>query len=335
MKKLLNSIAWGLIILLWIASISFGWRLLLWMGYLTGGGSFALPFLVLLVLFVLMLIIALIVKVKGSVYFKLFFVPAIMCLLVNVSLFFINFSQYSIKDDCVNGVYAFWNRYNSNDNSYGLMDKFGSIVVEPIYGKIVRVFSNDREDFVIVGVKRNGKSFFVLHIYDEKYRVLREVVVKESCYGNITAHIENEIGSISSVYADWYFTDGEKLKEASSRPPKIDLSRKKVDRNFEQEDAVRDNVIEHKERVDRSDSKPQVSERQKSESHETHVPQEVMKERWRPCTACDRGKCRQCNGRGYYYNVDMRMSCLICNMTGRCPYCEGRGETIEFYSVWE
>lgn len=219
------------------------------------------------------------------------------------------------------------------------MDKFGSVVVnQDYYSLLVRVFSNDREEFVIVGAiryKKNDRNTFTLYIYDDECRMLKTVDVKESCHGNIYDHILNEIGPIEVEYISCWDRGYYELKEVSYSPPKIDLSKKKADGYFSQDGAGRDKEIEHESSVKRSGSKLQASGTQKSESRETHVPQEVWKEHWKPCTACDRGKCRQCNGRGSYYIGDMHTLCQSCNMTGMCPWCEGRGETLEFYRVWE
>ncbi len=77
------------------------------------------------------------------------------------------------------------------------------------------------------------------------------------------------------------------------------------------------------------------SSRTETTTHREPERRQVWKERWRPCISCDRGKCRQCYGRGGYYIGNYYNTCGVCSGTGVCLICVGRGEVMETYQTWE
>ena len=263
----------------------------------------------------------------------------------------IAFSLLSSRDKCYGendryiGEYIEYSEYVEAKwpNIHGIADKFGKKIIEPKFAWILQIFSNRHGAKMFVGVEQHqitndsvyslSENTFNLYLYDDDGMLNKIVKVENSKYENITELIENEYGKILydfSTYALHESTDAE------TRIRKTQDTEKQDGNNLTEFADEKVNKVSN-------DEKERYDENQRQEVKEVvvrhvHEKQQVWKERWKPCISCDpnrKGRCNNCHGQGGYYIGNIYNMCGACSGTGACPWCEGRGEIMETYSVWE
>lgn len=236
------------------------------------------------------------------------------------------------------GEYIEFSKYEDRKypNINGLADKFGREFIEPQYDCILKVFSNDKESYIYVGVESHIAKedsmvdgdetdfySFILHLHDEDGKLKKIENITESDCDYIKDYIEKHIGKITDEYG--YCLHDRMIKTVTQG----DLTPKSLTKNSQKAKSEEKNVMPA---MGQNDNEKDVKE---VVVRHVHEKQQVWKERWKPCISCDRGKCRQCHGQGGYYIGNIYNICTSCNGTGACVWCNGRGEIMETYSTWE
>ncbi len=227
-------------------------------------------------------------------------------------------------------------------NTHGLADKFGCEFIAPHYNWIVKAFDKKDSESIYIGIKSKevptekedsvdsiGSNpdyyTFKLHLHNEEGKLKKTIDVTESDCDFIDEHIEKHIGEILETYS-----------YVSILKSKMRILKSKQANN-ETENEIASHSEEEYTDEEYETSNSDDDEEETTEIVVKHVrePQQVWKQRWKPCISCDRGKCGQCHGQGGYYIGDYYNACTSCYGTGACIWCEGRGEIMETYSVWE
>lgn len=227
-------------------------------------------------------------------------------------------------------------------NIHGIADRFGRKIIESKFAWILQIFSNKHGAKMFVGVEQHqiendsvyslSENTFDLYLYDDDGMLKKTVKVENSKYENITELIENEYGKILYDFSG----NSHKITDSDTRIHKVENIEKLEENSLTE--VIDDNVTkvcnDENDRYDEND-KQEVEE---VVVRHVHEKQQVWKERWKPCISCDpdrKGRCNNCHGQGGYYIGNIFNVCGACSGTGACPWCGGRGEIMETYSVWE
>ena len=240
------------------------------------------------------------------------------------------------------GDYMEYCRYDEMKwpNVHGIVNKWGRKIIDPRFAWVVQIFSNKSKTKMFVGIQRHqienetdpslSENTFDLYFFDEDCILNNTVKIEDSKYENIMELIENEYGNILYDF-DRYghnFTDSETRIRKDGRGESHVVNQ---EGSVEEQETDGQKITEDKEEYD-------VMESKDVEVSHVHQKQQVWKERWNPCISCDpnrKGRCNNCHGQGGYYIGNIYSMCGCCNGTGACPWCGGRGEILETYSVWE
>ncbi len=227
--------------------------------------------------------------------------------------------------------------YGYDSDEKGLANMFGIEFVEPKYRGVLKVFEKKSKEYTYIGVERNREKTdtidgeelrfysYVLYMHDEKGDMKQIIDIKENDCDYIKEYIEKYIGKITENYG-------------------VDLSSyyhmvKSEKKHWESVNDDEENEKKHSSIQDENvESSSDNTKKEEVVVRHVHEKQQVWRERWKPCISCDpdrKGRCSNCHGQGGYYIGNYYNVCPSCSGTGACPWCGGRGEIMETYSVWE
>ncbi len=228
-------------------------------------------------------------------------------------------------------------------NTHGLADKFGCEFIAPHYHWVVKAFDKKDSEVIYIGIKSKEAHVekndsvdsigsnpdyytFKLHLHNEEGKLKKTIDVTESDCDFIDEHIEKHIGEILETYIYRGYVAKSDMRILKSKQANNKTGNEIASHS---EEEYTDEEYETDNSDDEEEETPEIIVKHVKE------PQQVWKQRWKPCISCDRGKCGQCHGQGGYYIGDYYNTCTSCYGTGACIWCEGRGEIMETYSVWE